>query len=143
MARQRLTLPTTLLFTTNIDVRITDINYGKHVGNDAFVSLIHEARVKWLKHFSYTELQIATNIGLIMSMLCINFKSESFYGDSITVNLFVGDISKAGFELYYQLKTVRDDIEIELAVAKTEMVCYNYTAKKVETIPTSFTKTLA
>ena len=143
MARQRLTLPTTLLFTTNIDVRITDINYGKHVGNDAFVGILHEARVKWLKHFGYTELHIEKNIGLIMSTLCINFKSESFYGDCITINLFVGDISKAGFELYYQLKTVRDDIEIELAVAKTEMVCYNYTAKKVETIPTSFTKILA
>jgi len=37
MARQRLTLPTTHLFTTKIDVRITDINYGNHVGNDAFV----------------------------------------------------------------------------------------------------------
>jgi len=143
MARQRLTLPTTHLFTTKIDVRITDINYGNHVGNDAFVGILHEARVKWLKHFGYTELHIEKNIGLIMSTLCINFKSESFYGDCITINLFVGDISKAGFELYYQLKTVRDDIEIELAVAKTEMVCYNYTAKKVETIPTSFTKTLA
>ena len=143
MSRQRLTLPTTHLFTTKIDVRITDINYGNHVGNDAFVGILHEARVKWLKHFGYTELHIEKNIGLIMSTLCINFKSESFYGDCITINLFVGDISKAGFELYYQLKTVRDDIEIELAVAKTEMVCYNYTAKKVETIPTSFTKTLA
>jgi len=143
MARQRLTLPTTHLFTTKIDVRITDINYGNHVGNDAFVGILHEARVKWLKHFGYTELHIEKNIGLIMSTLCINFKSESFYGDCITINLFVGDISKAGFELYYQLKTVRDDIEIELAVAKTEMVCYNYTAKKVETIPTSFTKILA
>ena len=143
MSRQRLTLPTTHLFTTKIDVRITDINYGNHVGNDAFVGILHEARVKWLKHFGYTELHIEKNIGLIMSTLCINFKSESFYGDCITINLFVGDISKAGFELYYQLKTVRDDIEIELAVAKTEMVCYNYTAKKVETIPTSFTKILA
>jgi acyl-CoA thioester hydrolase len=143
MARQRLTLPTTHLFTTKIDVRITDINYGNHVGNDAFVGILHEARVKWLKHFGYTELHIEKNIGLIMSTLCINFKSESYYGDCITINLFVGDISSAGFELYYQLKTVRNETEIELAVAKTEMVCYNYTTKKVESIPTSFTKILA
>ncbi len=143
MARQRLTLPTTHLFTTKIDVRITDINYGNHVGNDAFVGILHEARVKWLKHFGYTELHIEKNIGLIMSTLCINFKSESFYGDCITINLFVGDISSAGFELYYQLKTVRNETDVELAVAKTEMVCYNYTTKKVESIPTSFTKILA
>ncbi len=143
MARQRLTLPTTHLFTTKIDVRITDINYGNHVGNDAFVGILHEARVKWLKHFGYTELHIEKNIGLIMSTLCINFKSESFYGDSVTIYLYVGDTFRAGFELYYQLKTVRNDTEVELAVAKTEMVCYNYTTKKVESIPTSFTKILA
>jgi acyl-CoA thioester hydrolase len=143
MARQRLTLPTTHLFTTKIDVRITDINYGNHVGNDAFVGILHEARVKWLKHFGYTELHIEKNIGLIMSTLCINFKSESFYGDCITINLFIGEISTAGFELYYQLKTVRNETEVELAIAKTEMVCYNYTTKKVESIPTSFSKILA
>ena len=32
------------LFITTIHVRIGDINYGGHVGNDAILSIIHEAR---------------------------------------------------------------------------------------------------
>jgi acyl-CoA thioester hydrolase len=49
MAKLNLQLPTTLIFSTKINVRISDINYGNHVGNDSFVSILHEARVQWLK----------------------------------------------------------------------------------------------
>ncbi|MBA3674954.1 MAG: esterase, partial [Chitinophagaceae bacterium] len=40
----------------NIPVRITDINYGDHVGNDSLVAIIHEARMQFLQHYGYTEL---------------------------------------------------------------------------------------
>ena len=46
MARIKLLMPEQKIFSTDIAVRITDINYGNHVGNDAFVRLIHEARVQ-------------------------------------------------------------------------------------------------
>jgi acyl-CoA thioester hydrolase len=144
MARLKLELPPSskFLFTTNIDVRITDINYGNHVGNDAFVGIIHEARVKWLTHNNYTELRIADGVGLIMSSIAVEFKNESFYGDIIEITIFCGEISKAGFELCYQLKTVRKSLEILLAVAKTDMITYDYPNKKVVTIPEIFRQCL-
>ena len=58
MSRVKLLIPENKIFTTNIEVRITDINYGNHVGNDAFIRLIHEARVQWLTAEDYTELNI-------------------------------------------------------------------------------------
>jgi acyl-CoA thioesterase FadM len=104
------------------------------VGNDAFVSIIHEARMQWLKQYDYTELKIE-GIGLIMSDLVIEFKSESFYGDIVEVKLGAGEISRVGFELYYRLFAKRTDENILLANAKTGMVCYDYDAKKVAAIP--------
>lgn len=117
-----------------VPVRIADINYGNHVGNDAFVSIIHEARMQWLKQYGYTELNME-GIGLIMSDLAIEFKSESFYGDVVEVKLGAGEISRVGFELYYRLFAKRTDENILLANAKTGMVCYDYAAKKVTAIP--------
>jgi acyl-CoA thioester hydrolase len=134
MARIKLEIPEKTLGTFIIPVRITDINYGNHVGNDAFVSIIHEARMQWLKQYDYTELKIE-GIGLIMSDLAIEFKSESFYGDVVEVRLGVGDISRVGFDLYYQLFAKRNNENILLANAKTGMVCYDYVAKKVIAIP--------
>ena len=134
MARIKIDIPEKLMASFLIPVRIADINYGNHVGNDAFVSIIHEARMLWLKQYGYTELKIE-GIGLIMSDLAIEFKNESFYGDLLEVKLGAGEISRVSFELYYQLFAKRNDDNILLANAKTGMVCYDYNAKKVAPIP--------
>jgi acyl-CoA thioester hydrolase len=129
MPRIKIEMPATKLAELMIPVRISDINYGNHVGNDAFVSIIHEARVQWLQQNNFTELNFA-GVGLIMGDLTIEFKSESFYGDVITVSIFSGEISTVSFELYYQLNVKRNDLEITVANAKTSMICFNYERKK-------------
>ena len=134
MARIKIIFPDHFIATLSIPVRITDINYGDHVGNDAFVTIIHEARMQWLQQYGYTELQVE-GIGLIMSDLAIEFKNESFYGDTIEVKLAAGEISRVSFELYYQLTAKRNGETILLANAKTGMVCYDYAAKKVVGVP--------
>ena len=134
MARIKIDIPEKVIASFLIPVRIADINYGNHVGNDAFVSIIHEARMQWLKQYGYTELNME-GIGLIMSDLAIEFKNESFYGDLIEVKLSAGEISRVGFELYYRLFAKRNDGNILLANAKTGMVCYDYEAKKTAAVP--------
>ncbi len=134
MARVKIEVPQQFLGTYHIPVRITDINYGNHVGNDALVSIIHEARMQWLQQHGYTELNIE-GAGLIMSDLTVEFKNESFYGDQVEVKISVGEISRVNFELYYQLSVIRNNETVSLANAKTGMICYDYTVKKVVTIP--------
>lgn len=134
MARIKLDIPESFIANFTIPIRIADINYGNHVGNDAFVSIIHEARMQWLQLHGYTELKIET-IGLIMSDLAFEFKAESFYGDMIEVKMAIKDITRVSFDLYYQLSTKRNDTLVLLAIAKTGMVCYDYSAKKVASIP--------
>jgi acyl-CoA thioesterase FadM len=134
MARVRLILPKHFMATFHIPVRITDINYGNHLGNDAFVSLVHEARMQWLQQYGYTELDI-DGTGLIMSDLVIEFRNESFYGDVVEISIAVAALSRVSFELYYQLSTIRNNELIILANAKTGMVCYDYANKKVAPVP--------
>lgn len=134
MSRIKLNIPDAIIASLSIPVRITDINYGNHVGNDAFVSIIHEARMQWLFQYGYTELNIE-GTGLILADLSIEFKSEGFYGDVIDIKISIGEISAVSFELYYQLTTKRNEKNILLVLAKTGMVCYDYSAKKVIAVP--------
>ncbi len=134
MARVKLDIPKNKIAVITVPVRITDINYGNHLGNDSFVSIIHEARMQWLQMYGFTELNIEGK-GLILADLAMEFKNESFYGDTIEIIIYTGDISKVSFELYYQLTTNRDNIIILLAIAKTGMVCYDFDIKKVIAIP--------
>ena len=135
MPRVKIDLPEKLFdIPINIPVRITDINYGDHVGNDSLVSIIHEARMQFLQYHGFTELNIE-GIGLIMSDLVVEFKNESFYKDVIGVKMGRGEISKVSFELVYSLSVNRDTQQIIIANAKTTMVCYDYELKKVVSIP--------
>lgn len=137
MARLKIKLPQKPLFSILIPVRITDINYGNHVGNNSIVEIIHEARVQFLNQNNFTEFNIA-GTSLIMSELCVEFKNESFYKDLLQVKIFAGEISRVSFELFYEISVKRKDVFVVIALAKTGMVCYNYKIKKVQTIPEEF-----
>lgn len=134
MARIKIDLPAAFNFSTNIPVRITDLNYGNHVGNDAILSIIHEARMQFLAHYGYTEMQFA-GAGMIMSDVGIEFKSELFYGDTVIVSVTTTAFSKVGFELYYLLEKESAAGKTTVALAKTGMICYDYERKKIVTVP--------
>ena len=129
MARVKIIIPAHSLTTITIPVRIGDINYGNHVGNDAFVAIIHEARIQWLSQNNFTELDIG-GVGLIMSDLEVEFKKEGFYGDIVEVQLSLGELSKIGFEIYYQIMAIRKEEKILLVKAKTGMVAMITLIKK-------------
>ena len=134
MARIKIELPSQFPFSAIIPVRITDVNYGGHVGNDTILSIIHEARVQFLRSFGYDELNFA-GVSLIMRDVGIEFKSELFYGDIITAYVAVKDLTSVAFDIYYELKNESADKNVVIAVAKTGMVCYNYHEKKIARIP--------
>ena len=132
MARIKINLPESFFFTATIPIRITDLNYGGHVGNDTVLSLLHEARVQFLNHFNYTELKFE-GVALIMSDVAIEFKMELFYGDVIKAYITTGDFGRVGFDMFYKLVNEKD--ERIVATAKTGMVCYDYEKKKVVAMP--------
>ena len=134
MPRIKIELPERFNFSTNIDVRITDINYGGHVGNDTVLSIIHEARIRFLINHGYSELDCG-GAGLIMSDVGIESKNELFYGDTVIVSVAASEFSKVAFDIYYKLEKKKADSTIIIALAKTGMVCYDYNRKKVAAIP--------
>jgi YbgC/YbaW family acyl-CoA thioester hydrolase len=138
MARIKIDLPEQFHFSTKIPIRITDLNYGGHVGNDTVLTLIHEARVQFLKHYGYEELNVE-GVSLIMSDAGIEFKAELFYGDIVTAFVTAINFSRVGFDLYYKLMREENIV----ALAKTGMICYNYDSRKVVSIPTGIKEKLS
>ena len=103
MNRVKISLPPLFKFSTHIVIRITDLNYGGHVGNDSFLSLIHEARQQFLLSHGYKELAIE-GFGLIMADVAIAFKKELNYGDTVKISVAAVGFDKLGFDLVYKLE---------------------------------------
>ncbi|MEO6962354.1 MAG: acyl-CoA thioesterase [Puia sp.] len=134
MSRIKIEVPDLFSFSTCVRVRITDLNYGAHVGNDSILSFIHEARVRFLQSLGYSELNLA-GVGLIMSDVAIEFKKEIHYGDEVTISVVATDFGRVGFDLVYKLEKNPGPACSLLALAKTGMVCYDYSLKKVSNLP--------
>ncbi len=141
MGRIKIEMPDQFSFITEIPIRITDLNYGNHVGNDVFLSLIHEARVQFLQYHRYQEFDIEGK-GLIMSDVAIEFKNEIFYGDKIKVSVAAGEFSKVSFDIFYKLEKGSTEKNVLVAKAKTGMVCYDYQLKKITAVPEKFIERL-
>ena len=134
MPRNRIDLPKTFSFSCTIPVRITDINYGGHVGNDTVLTLIHEARMQFLHNAGLSEMEFG-GTGMIMSDVSIEFKAELHYGDQVTTYITLGEITKIGFDVYYKLEKNAPTGTKLVAVAKTGMICFDYSKKKIASVP--------
>lgn len=135
MARIKLEMPDNYLFSTELAVRISDINYGGHMGNDAVLSMVHEARLRFLKHYHYAEFDVE-GAGIIMADSAIVYKAEGFHGDRIQVDVTVTDFNKYGCDLYYLLSN--KETAVEIAHAKTGIVFFDYDNRKVVAVPENF-----
>lgn len=141
MDRVKIKMPGNFLFSTELDIRITDLNYGGHVGNDTFLALAHEARFRFLASHDYTELCME-NVSLIMSDAAIEFKKELFQGDKVIISIAADGFDKYGFDLYYLFEKMLNDEKLVVAKIKTGMLCYNYTEKKLAFMPANAIKKL-
>ena len=139
MKRIEIELPEHLPIETEIDVRITDINYGNHLGNDALLGLLHEARMRWLKPYGYTELDIEKS-GLIMLDVAVRYRAEAVYGDRLRIAMGVDDISALGFTLYYEV--VHASTAKVVARARASMVFFDYQKRKLHRMPEAFRRCL-
>jgi acyl-CoA thioesterase FadM len=134
MTKVTLSLPDHFSFRTSLRVRITDINYGGHAGNDAILGMIHEARLAYLDSLGYSELDCG-GVGLIMRDVVLQFKAELFRGDQLQISVTAADLGRSGFTLYYKVEKETHDGWISAVWASTGMVCFDYNSRKVVSLP--------
>lgn len=139
MPRIELKLPEHFIFKTTLEVRIYDVNYGNHLGNDAVLSLIHEARLRFLLHFGFSEQDIG-GCGLVVSDAAIVYKSQAFWQDLIMIEVAATDFSKYGCDIYFKL--TNKSTEKVLAQAKTGIIAFDYHRRKMVQLPEVFRKAI-
>jgi acyl-CoA thioesterase FadM len=134
MDRIKVSLPDTFSFSTFLQVRITDLNYGGHVGNEVFLSLAHEARLQFLYFYNYSEFDFE-GTGLIMADSAIEYKRELKYGDQLKCSVVATGFDKIGFDIFYKIEVKTAEDWLLAAKIKTGMICFDYSAKRKVPVP--------
>lgn len=141
MSRLKLNFPEQYSFECEVPVMIGDINYGNHLGNDAVLRLIHEARLRFFKNRGFSESHVGEGLGLIMVDAQIQFKTQAFHGDSLLIRLAVEEWTPLGFEISSLLLRISDQREI--ARTKTGFVCFDYHKARIASLPLPFKEALS
>ncbi len=118
-------------------IRVGDINYGGHMGNDKALLLFHDARIRFLEDRGFSEGNIG-GPGLIMGDAHVYFKKEAFRGDELKVYIHIEELRELSFDMHYTVK--RDDVVV--MHGNTKMVAFDYDKRKVVRLPEDFVKTL-
>jgi len=140
MARVELPLPDKFIFETQLTVRVSDLNYGNHVGNDRMLTLMQEARVGFYQNLGFkNEMNFEGHIGQVIADAVVIYKSESFLGDVLKIEIATADFSKYGFDMYYRITNQHNK---EVARGKTGIVCFDFNKRKVASVPESLLKKL-
>ncbi|MBX2964354.1 MAG: thioesterase family protein [Cyclobacteriaceae bacterium] len=129
------------MFSTELPVRISDLNYGNHVGNDSILTLMQEARALFYQSLGFeSEVKIEGSIGQVVADAAIVYKGESFFGDTLIIEIAVHEFHNYGFDMLYRISNKATGKEV--ARGKTGIVCFDYSKRKMATMPVVLRETL-
>ena len=138
LARIQLAFPDDVFsFETEMPVRITDINGARHLGNDALISMLSEARAQFLASHGVAETD-EHQVGIIVTDLATMYQAESFFPEMLRFEVGMMDFNKYGGDIVFRV-TKKDNGQA-VALAKYGFVFFDYERKQVTPMPDSFRK---
>jgi acyl-CoA thioesterase FadM len=136
VARIKLSFPDDVFcFETRMPVRITDINGANHLGNDALISMLSEARAQFLVSYGIQEAS-KDGTGIIVTDLATMYQSESFFPEMLRFEVGLMDFNKYGGDFVFRVTKTESGQPV--ALAKYGFVFFNYHRKEVVPVPESF-----
>ena len=108
-----------------IEIRFADMDALGHVNHANFLTYLEQARIDYFKTVIHENINWA-DTGLILAHAEIDYKVPIVLDDFVIVYTKCARIGTKSFDLIYSIVKMIGDKEIELAVGKTTLVCFDY-----------------
>ena len=132
MGRVEIELPERFPFAVELTVRVGDLNYGNHLGNDAVLGLIHEARRQYIRSLGTDEIG-TDGSGFVVADSAVVYRAQAFYADRLRIEVAAGDFGSRSCAFFFRVSNAADGRVV--AEARTGMVSFDFKAQKAVTIP--------
>lgn len=109
MERVRLEFPEdAIIHRQPLSVRITDMNYGRHLGHDAVISIMHEARVNALAQLGMSEGDMG-GYPCVAADLAVQYQAEARWPDSLVVETAIPAPGPRAIAVFHRIRRSGDD----------------------------------
>ena len=140
MPRIQYSLPEQFVFSTDMQIYTSHINWGGHLDNAQLLTLVSEARVRFFQWLGYTEGQIE-HCSIVVGDMLVQYKSEAFHGETLNISMAANDFHAFGCDLVWCMHEALSGREV--ARGKTGIVFFDYTERRKAPVPAGFRRRFA
>jgi len=116
-------------------VRVTDLNYGKHVGVAQMHGMAHNARCCFLSSLGLSESDIG-GAGIMALESNIKLSAECLQGDQLRFFVDITIVSRTQFKCTVSVFNIQSNKTV--ATVEEKILCFDYGRKRPAAIPESF-----
>ena len=132
MARIVCDLPPRFGFATEVQVYINHVNQGGHLDNAQLLTLVSEARLRFIRWLGYDEMDVL-GLGTVVGDVGAQYLSEGFHGDVLQIAMAPADLSRYGFDVVFRIR--EKTTQREVARGKVGVVLVDKQARKAAPMP--------
>lgn len=124
----------------SLSVRVADMNYGRHLGHDALVSLLHEARIQAFAALDLPEWDMH-GYPSVVADLAVQYQSEARWPDALVVETAVPTPEGKALTVYQRI--VHAESGKTVAVARINQLLIDMTTGRPVNVPEAVVRALA
>jgi acyl-CoA thioesterase FadM len=114
-------------------ISLHDVNSGQHLSLDRFLVFADEAYYRYLYSLSF-DLKGFFGLASLVASVQVQFISQGFYGENISINLWITEHSKSGYRIFFQF--TKEDQEV--GRVQMDRIFFDYNEQKVKPCPEAF-----
>ena len=109
------------MFKCVMETRISDINYGNHLDFTRLISLVQEARLRFLGEFGLTDLNLDENHGMMVKDIAAEYNNEVRWGDQLE---FTINCERDGAKIVFltEVKNIKNNQSVASVIVKMVVV---------------------
>jgi acyl-CoA thioesterase FadM len=129
-------------FSVELEVRVSDLNYGAHLGYDRILGLAHQARLVLLGELGVDEMDLGDGrTGVVAVDVAATYLGEAFVNDVLVFAIRPVEVGRVGFRLAHLV--VNKQAGAKVALIEIGFVGYDYTRRRPAGLPEAFRQGLA
>jgi acyl-CoA thioesterase FadM len=129
-------------FSVELEVRVSDLNYGAHLGYDRILGLAHQARLVLLGELGVDEMDLGDGrTGVVAVDVAATYLGEAFVNDVLVFAIRPVEVGRVGFRLAHLV--VNKQAGAKVALIEIGFVGYDYARRRPAGLPEAFRQGLA
>ncbi|WP_249975740.1 acyl-CoA thioesterase [Vreelandella olivaria] len=123
-----------------LTVRVTDMNYGRHLGHDTLVSLLHEARAQAFAALDLPEWDMQ-GYPSVVADLAVQYQHEARWPDALIIETAVPQPQGKALTVYQRIRN--PDTDKVVATARVNQLLLDFTTGRPAEVPEKVKQALA